>query len=419
MIGIWRAALLCFLIAGATGALYRFGMMFGLPFGLAMGNVRHAHSHLMYFGWTIPALFALLMARLRVEERRPRVRAGRAIALAGLALGLSVYPPFLVAGYQPIAVFGRAIPVASMLSGLNMIVWYAFGVWYLTRTRGVRRTEGLRLWDGAILFLWLSTVGAWGRMVLEVTHAGAPILAEAAVHFFLGSFSEGWLVMAVLGLAHGREESPAAEMRGTWADGGVIGGRNWAYPLLLIGLPGAAFLGSGVEALPGWGLLVRLGGVLAAVGLLGYVTGVGRRVWMEGRWEWAFFLAFLLIKALMQVGIAIPAVAAWGEGLGLRIFYLHILTLGVVSTGLMAAAREAWGKAAAPSPWCFGGSVLLLLLGLVSLTPVWPLGGGGRAGLMLSAWTSLLPLAVIVGAVIPPRRTGMEVAVKRRGPHRV
>lgn len=43
----WLGALGVFVLAGSTGALYRFGMPLGLPFGLQFGNVRHAHSHLM------------------------------------------------------------------------------------------------------------------------------------------------------------------------------------------------------------------------------------------------------------------------------------------------------------------------------------------------------------------------------------
>lgn len=47
---IWKAALVGFIIAGATGSLMRFGMIHGYPAGLQFVNVRHAHSHLMYFG---------------------------------------------------------------------------------------------------------------------------------------------------------------------------------------------------------------------------------------------------------------------------------------------------------------------------------------------------------------------------------
>jgi len=74
---IWKAALVCFIIAGATGSLMRFGMLYGYPAGLQFVNVRHAHSHLMYFGWVTPALMALIAANLpRVTGRQvsPRIR---------------------------------------------------------------------------------------------------------------------------------------------------------------------------------------------------------------------------------------------------------------------------------------------------------------------------------------------------------
>ncbi len=67
---LW-AALGCFILAGSTGALFRFGMALGgLPFGLDFGNVRDGHSHLMYFGWVTPALMALIATHLSAATGR-------------------------------------------------------------------------------------------------------------------------------------------------------------------------------------------------------------------------------------------------------------------------------------------------------------------------------------------------------------
>ena len=64
-------ALAVFVLAGATGAFMRFGLLYGMA-GLSYANVRHAHSHLMYFGWVTPALIALkasILTELGVDER--------------------------------------------------------------------------------------------------------------------------------------------------------------------------------------------------------------------------------------------------------------------------------------------------------------------------------------------------------------
>src|SRR5690606_19677098 len=59
---LWRAALACFVIAGASGALLRFGFLYGLPRGIDASHLRHAHSHFMYFSWATPAIAALMIA---------------------------------------------------------------------------------------------------------------------------------------------------------------------------------------------------------------------------------------------------------------------------------------------------------------------------------------------------------------------
>jgi hypothetical protein len=57
---VWLTALGIFILAASTGAFMRFAMILGFPFGLMFTNVRHAHSHLMYFGWVTPALMGLI-----------------------------------------------------------------------------------------------------------------------------------------------------------------------------------------------------------------------------------------------------------------------------------------------------------------------------------------------------------------------
>ena len=45
---VYRLSLLSFILAAATGALFRYGLIFPLPDALALGNIRHDHNHLMF-----------------------------------------------------------------------------------------------------------------------------------------------------------------------------------------------------------------------------------------------------------------------------------------------------------------------------------------------------------------------------------
>ena len=65
-------------IAAWTGVLMRFGMVYGFPgWAQNFGAIRHAHSHLMYFGWVTLALMAMIWQRLPALTGRPLPRGVR------------------------------------------------------------------------------------------------------------------------------------------------------------------------------------------------------------------------------------------------------------------------------------------------------------------------------------------------------
>lgn len=200
LIWAWRGALALFVVAGATGALYRVGMLTGLPGGLNFGDVRHAHSHLMFFGWVTPALMALIATRLATITERPLGRLMRASISLTLLMAVGAYVPFLFFGYRPLIVGDARLPLAVIASSLNMVAWYVFIVAYARMSRGVARSLPLLLWDAALAFLALASLGAWGRALLVALPVADPFLEAATVHLFLDLFADGWFLLALLGL---------------------------------------------------------------------------------------------------------------------------------------------------------------------------------------------------------------------------
>ena len=68
---LWKLSLLSFVIAGLTGFLYRFGFLMPLPEWLHLGNIRHAHSHLMLFNWITPPILIWMAAKvIRTEDKQ-------------------------------------------------------------------------------------------------------------------------------------------------------------------------------------------------------------------------------------------------------------------------------------------------------------------------------------------------------------
>ncbi|MFQ5858634.1 MAG: hypothetical protein ACE5LU_23790 [Anaerolineae bacterium] len=170
---------------------------------------------------------------------------------------------------------------------------------------------------------------------------------------------------------------------------------NWGFRLMVLGLPVSFLLDMPVaEVPPDLRLAAGVGGVFVALGLLGNVWAL----WLEvsgGRGAaWRVALIFLAAKALAELGLSLPSVALWAERMGLRILYLHILLLGFVTLGLMAAVRDSWGPEVAYGRRWMTVAVLLLLATLIPLTRLWPLVWTGRWVLVAAAWAFLAPVVV-------------------------
>ena len=385
---IWLAALGCFVIAGSTGSLLRFGLLSGLPAGLHLINVRHAHSHLMYFGWVTPALMALIVAwlpRLTGRKLSPRFQW---VMGATIMFALLAYVMFIQYGYQSAELDGRSLPLSVFAATFNVLAWYAYAFLYYRATRGVSRSRPLRFWDAALIFMVLASFGAWGVAVVSRLGITDPFWSQAMTHLFLDLFSEGWFVLAALGLIYAVH--PARSERAA----------HWGEQLIVIGLPVLFLLALPVNLVPaGLRAIAGVGGLLVAAGLLLTVAALWPAV--PGSWTgWRAPLALLALKALLGLGMVLPVTARWAQQNGLRIFYLHVLLLGFVTLGLVVAAREVWGRAAVPGQRWLVVTVLLLLSSLVPMTGLWPAAWSGRWALQVAAWVSLGPVIVVTAMLI-------------------
>ncbi len=379
---IWWGSLVLFCVAGATGALFRFKVAYGGVEALSLGNVRHAHSHLMYMGWATPALMGLIWALVPSEVTKPYGRFFRIVVGTTFAAAVLCYPLFLLYGYTPVQMGPVRMPIAAAASGLTILCWYAFVALYAVGTWGRARRGPLRIWDVALAILTVSTLGAWGVGVLHGLDVYGSIWTTAAIHFYLDLFSEGWFVLGVLGV-----------MVGVLGEGQT---RGWKWPLLFVtcgvfgsfvlALP-SAYLSDGIE------LAGRLGAGLVGLGLLLFVGRLYRRVQAETYvWIWGLPLFALALKAAGQLAVAFVPVLWPGDHADLRILYLHLMLLGFVSMGLAAGARTVWRGASVWGLAAFYGAVGLVLGSLVML--VWP---GGELAQKLALWTAVLPLLVAVG----------------------
>lgn len=384
---VWVAALGNFVLAAATGALFRWGTLHGLPWGLSFVRVRHAHSHLMYFGWVTPTLM-LLMAASLPQDKRPRFH-----RLAGVTvlLGLLAYVPFLLFGYDPVPLGAARVPLATVAASLNMLAWYAFAWAYVHARRGFARSMARSLWDAAIASLVLASLGAWGRALLVALKLQDPFWETALVEWFLVLFSDGWLVLGVLAAAYaGLDPVPRAAR---WATIGVV-----------LGLAPSALLGVPASLTPfRWRVVAGVGAAMVGMGLLTHVCVLWPR-----RGLWRLALAFLGVKALAELAAAWPGVAAWAEAQALRIPYLHVELLGFVTLGLIVAAHTTWHPTAERWVRLWAWAVGAVVASLIPLTGLWPPAWRGP-------WTSEVAWATALFAVVVGMLYTGEVAVRVLG----
>ena len=395
----WQAALACFVVAALAGALFRFALAYGWGpdrlAGLELGNIRHAHSHLMYFGWVTPALMLFIVRELR--QRGAAVRGAGPVLFVVFVFALLAFPPFLLYGYSLAPVGGRELPLSMMAAGINVIGWYAFVVVYVIASRGMVRDAALQMMDVALGLLVLSTLGAWALTATVPMDLDNPILTAALVHFFLDLFGEGWFVLGVLALGVGQVRQPGIMPR-------------WPVALLALGVPFTFVLSLPAGGLgPGWRLAGGVGGLMVGVALLAALAYLWPHLRSPG---WRVALVCLALKAGGQVLVAVTPID-WSGLVGLRVLYLHLMLLGFVSVGLVAASRGIAGWVGQRGEVWFAAAVVVMLASLVPLTALWPVAWSGLWTYRLAAWLALVPI-VAAAALLAGGGVGDTLRFVRR-----
>lgn len=319
-------ALAALVIAAWTGVLMRFGMVYGFPtWAQNFGAIRHAHSHLMYFGWVTLALMALIWHRLPALTGRALPRGVRWQMAATAIMAMLSFPAFWANGYGLTQVGPARLPLGSMVAAWNGLTWFVFIWLYWRATRGLPvRPVAVQLWDWALALLVLASGGALGLMAMVFTRADNPFLQQFFLHQFLDLFAVGWFGLALLGVLWSMVEEPPRRLP-TFSLALLI------TPTFLLGMsPGS------LSPLLFW---------VAALANAGAALLLAFHGWQL--WRCRASLPLLLGPALAGLGVVLLVAGAllwpgmWEQNAGgqMRIFYLHNLLLLWVSTALLGAIQ--------------------------------------------------------------------------------
>ncbi len=187
----------------------------------------------------------------------------------------------------------------------------------------------VQLWDWAIMLLLLASLGAAGLVGLVFSRADNLFLQQLFLHQFLDLFAVGWFNLAVLGVFW-------------WQLGRTVGATalpRWLPTMSLALVLAPTFvLGISPALLPPHTFWMAAAANVAAAILLAihgvrYLRRAARPVTLPG----LHLLAFGALGVIIAIAflLLIPGVWANSAAGPLRIFYLHDLLLGWVSSSLL------------------------------------------------------------------------------------
>jgi len=360
---LWLWCLLFFIIAATTGILFRVGMLTPLPAGLSLVNIRHAHSHLMFFNWVAPVPMLFIVRHLIREAPEAARSFMKGISFI-LATGIVAWLFFLLYGYRPVPVGSVSMPISVILSGVIMIGWYVLVAIYLKARRTLPVTTAIHFYDASLLLLVISSLGAWGVAAVQFFPVDNPLLSTAMTHFFLGVFTQGWCIVATLGIIH--------DLLGT--DRVELGQRLMIAPFLL-GVPLTFPLGLSAELLtPSLTWAASGGAILMVIALIQNLRVILPAVRHRHLRLWWPSAGCLMLVTLMLAGGALLPVSVWIGEHSFRILYLHTILLGFVSLSFFAAWHQLYPGAPRYGFVVLVISTLLMLVMLIfptGLLPSW------------------------------------------------
>lgn len=375
-------------VAVCTGMLLRFGLVLGMPtWAQNYTAIRHAHSHLMYFGWVTVGLMALIWHFLPTLTGRPLPRGVGLQMVASALLALLSFPAFWVNGYGVTQIGSAELPLGSMAAGLNGLVWLLFAALYGRATWGLaERPLPVQLWDWAVVLLLFAFSGALGLVTSIALGSSSLLLQQLSLHLFLDLFGVGWFSLALLGVLWaflGQAAQPA----------GWLPTQSLALllaPTFMLGVSSAL-----VTTDMFW---------VAALANLAAAMLLGRHLLALWRQRQAlpllvrFGLLILGVHLLTALAVAWPGVWQWSAGTQLRVFFLHNFLLGWVSSTLVGVLLQRGRSHALPGEqimtfvWISAVATMLVALlgvGFLQFTPV-----PAVTWLWLAAWSSI-PLAAV------------------------
>lgn len=335
-----------------VGSLLRGVLAFGWDIALPYQYLLHTHSHIALFGWMENALFGITLSLLASYYHRDVQLFARRLWVVLQVCTVGAFFAFLFSGYSAIAI---------VFSTLHIILWWLVaGKWFSAlRKQTLARNTSLvpLLFSASLIMLCVCSLGTIALPPIMILHLGEQA-KNAAVEWFLHGFSEGWLLMASLGIVSMHQTKKQLQNQAI----------NPQYSFVRVCVVALCLL---IPLTSLRGIFFALPEILQhIVALSSVLLGM---LWLcllfilRSRFDSALLrlmAALFIVKAGMDIVIALPFAQILMQERSVRILYLHTKLLGITSIAIAAYSERFSSVFSSTSLNTFGALATILIAGL-------------------------------------------------------
>ncbi|MBT8228882.1 MAG: hypothetical protein KJO50_01385 [Bacteroidia bacterium] len=329
-----RAALISFIISALFGVIMRWAFVADLPDWVVFKNMRHTHSHVAMLGWLYSGLYIFIVHTFKLNTHKY----GSLFWWTQLSV-LGMLVSFPLQGYGAVSI---------TFSSFHIILSYVFILFVfqdLKKNKGSEQKPSVTFLKTSLIFLFISTIGAWSLGPILLSSAGKSSLYYGAIQFFLHFQFNGWFIFAMI----------AIFLQLMHDKGVILPGKNIDRFYFLLSISciltfALAVTWSTPDKFIFWinslGVIIQL---CALLYLLKIIIPVKKPIKLKLN-AFSFFLlglAFLglVLKIVVQTSVAVPYIATISYTMrNFVIGFIHLLMLGSISLFLFGMINESMVK---------------------------------------------------------------------------
>lgn len=313
-----------FLFIAIEGLLVRMMPFHKLPLNLNQYNLIQSHSHTAFLGWTMTALLIFILYTFRIDLTSNRKTTDLLFWILYILIIVSGFS-FLISGYSIISI---------ILLVLFLIISYFVLILLFRKMKSIENTLSANLIKTGIVFYFISSFATWTLPIIIINGMKNESLYYYDIFFYLHFLYNGFIAFVILALIiHTYKRNIYNNSQNTKLITILSIGTVMTYT--------GSIIWSDVNII--FNYINFTGSILILYAFYKLIKPVLNNLqslfWSEKVLLYTSLLSFLL-KILMQIGESEPGIASMVYPMKryLIIGYMHLITLGLISTFILSYA---------------------------------------------------------------------------------